>query len=71
MLQTMLAKQWADCDDLCPERLKSLPKGLTKTYEDNLKRILNQDDEDNKELTLKIVLWIANAIRPLSRSELL
>lgn len=53
------------------ERLKSLPKGLTKTYEDNLKRILNQDDEDNKELTLKIVLWIANAIRPLSRSELL
>lgn len=42
-----------------------------KTYEDNLKRILNQDDEDKKELTLKTVLWIANAIRPLSRSELL
>ena len=53
------------------ERLMSLPKGLTKAYEDNLKRILNQDDEDNKELTLKILLWIANVIRPLSRRELL
>ena len=53
------------------ERLMSLPKGVTKAYEDNMKRILKQDDEDNKELILRILLWIANAIRPLSRSELL
>ena len=53
------------------ERLKSLPKGLTKAYEANLKRILDQDDELDKKLTLKILLWIANANRPLSRKELL
>ena len=53
------------------ERLKSLPKGLTKAYEANLKRILDQDDELDKRLTLKILLWIANANRPLSRKELL
>ena len=53
------------------DRLKSLPKGLTKAYEANLKRILNQEDEADKTLTLKILLWIANANRPLSRRELL
>ena len=53
------------------ERLKSLPKGLTKAYEANLKRILDQDDELDTRLTLKILLWIANAKRPLSRKELL
>ena len=53
------------------ERLISLPKGLTKAYEANLKRILDQDDELDKRLTLKILLWIANAKRPLSRKELL
>ncbi len=53
------------------ERLKSLPKGLTKAYEANLKRILDQDDDLDKRLTLKILLWIANANRPLSRKELL
>ena len=52
-------------------RLISLPKGLTKAYESNLKRILDQDDELDKRLTLKILLWIANAKRPLSRKELL
>lgn len=52
-------------------RLKSLPKGLTKAYEANLKRILNQEEEEDKILTLKILLWIANANRPLSRRELL
>ena len=53
------------------ERLKSLPKGLTEAYEANLKRILDHDDELDKRLTLKILLWIANANRPLSRKELL
>ena len=53
------------------ERLKSLPKGLTKAYEANLKRILDQDDEWDRKLTLRILLWIANANRPLSRKELL
>ncbi len=53
------------------DRLKSLPKGLTKAYEANLKRILNQEDEADKILALKILLWIANANRPLSRKELL
>lgn len=53
------------------KRLKSLPKGLTEAYKANLKRILDQDDESDKRLTLKILLWIANAKRPLSRKELL
>ena len=52
-------------------RLESLPKGLTKAYEVNLKRILNQEEEEDKILTLNILLWIANAQRPLSRKELL
>ena len=52
-------------------RLKSLPKGLTKAYEANLKRILNQEEEEDKILTLRILLWIANANRSLSRKELL
>ena len=53
------------------DRLKSLPKGLTKAYEANLKRILNQEEDLDRTMTLKILLWIANAKRPLSRKELL
>ena len=53
------------------DRLKSLPKGLTEAYEANLKRISIQEEERDKTLTLKILLWIANAKRPLSRRELL
>ena len=52
-------------------RLESLPTGLTKAYEANFKRILNQEEEEDKSLTLNILLWIANARRPLSRMELL
>ena len=52
-------------------RLESLPTGLTRAYEENFKRILNQEEEEDKFLTLKILLWIANARRPLSRMELL
>ena len=51
------------------ERLKSLPKGLTKAYEANLKRVLDQDDDLDKRLTLRILLWIANTNRPLSRKS--
>lgn len=53
------------------DRLKSLPRGLTKAYEANLKRILNQEEELDKTMTIKILLWIANANRSLSRKELL
>ena len=53
------------------DRLITLPQGLTRAYEANLKRILNQEDEGDKILTLRILLWIANANRSLSRKELL
>lgn len=52
------------------KRIGSLPKGLSKAYEANLKRILDLEDEDDKELTSKILLWIVNANRTLSRKEL-
>ena len=52
-------------------RLKSLPTGLAKAYEANLKRILSQEEKSDKIMIQKILLWIANASRPLTRKELL
>ena len=53
------------------QRLLSLPKDLRAAYEANLKRILTQADEEDGRLICRILLWLANARRPLKKEELL
>ncbi|KAK4170041.1 ankyrin repeat-containing domain protein [Cladorrhinum sp. PSN259] len=49
--------------------LRTLPKELDQTYEEAMRRIENQN-EDDRELAWKILRWIALANRPLKRSEI-
>jgi len=49
--------------------LKTLPKELDLTYEEAMKRIEDQD-EDDRELAWKILSWIALASRPLKKTEI-
>jgi ankyrin repeat protein len=51
-------------------KMKALPKGLPGVYELSLRRILDQKDEFSRERALKILLWVTNAKRALSKEEL-
>lgn len=49
--------------------LKQLPREIDHTYEEALKRIGDQN-QDDRELADKVLMWIAFAFRPLSMLEL-
>ena len=49
--------------------LKNLHKGIEDTYEEALERVQNQN-QDDRELANKTLLWISFALRPLSITEL-
>ena len=51
-------------------KLESLPRGLDGIYEQSMERILKEKSESVRTVALRILLWIANAMRPLSRDEL-
>jgi ankyrin repeat protein len=51
------------------EALKVLPKDLESTYEDTMRRIERQNDDD-RDLAQRILTWIPNAKRPMSVAEL-
>ena len=51
------------------EALVNLPKGLDDTYEEAMVRINGQNQED-RELAEKVLMWITRAKRPLSIKEL-
>ncbi|KAJ7266772.1 ankyrin repeat domain-containing protein [Mycena rebaudengoi] len=51
------------------EALKSLPTDLENTYDDAMDRIEAQSQED-RDIAKRILIWIANAKRPLSVAEL-
>ena len=51
------------------EALSNLPKGLDDTYEEAMVRINGQNQED-RELAEKVLMWITCAKRPLSVREL-
>ncbi|KAJ7688184.1 ankyrin repeat-containing domain protein [Mycena rosella] len=51
------------------EALQHLPKDLDHTYDEALERINRQNEED-KQLGLLALTWVANVKRPLSVSEL-
>ncbi|KAH8880540.1 ankyrin, partial [Thozetella sp. PMI_491] len=48
--------------------LKTLPKELDKTYDEAMKRIADQN-EDDRELAWKILSWVCLANRPLKKEE--
>jgi ankyrin repeat protein len=51
------------------EALKVLPKDLESTYDDAMRRIERQNDDD-RDLAQRILTWIPNAKRPMSVAEL-
>ncbi|KAJ7440455.1 ankyrin repeat domain-containing protein, partial [Mycena latifolia] len=51
------------------EALRHLPKNLNHTYEEAMNRIKNQN-EDDRQLALQALTWVAYAKRPLSVAEL-
>ncbi|KAJ7444049.1 ankyrin repeat-containing domain protein [Mycena latifolia] len=51
------------------EALQHLPKGLNYTYEEAMNRIKSQN-EDDRQLALQALTWVAYAKRPLSVAEL-
>ncbi|KAJ7443981.1 ankyrin repeat-containing domain protein [Mycena latifolia] len=51
------------------EALQHLPKDLNHTYEEAMTRIKNQN-EDDRQLALQALTWVAYAKRPLSVAEL-
>ncbi|KAJ7483684.1 ankyrin repeat domain-containing protein [Mycena latifolia] len=51
------------------EALQHLPEGLQQTYDEAMERINYQTEED-RELGLLALTWVANAKRPLSAAEL-
>jgi hypothetical protein len=51
-------------------KMKALPQGLPAVYEFSLRRILGHKDEFSRERALKILLWVTNAKRALSKEEL-
>ncbi|KAJ6571215.1 ankyrin repeat-containing domain protein, partial [Mycena capillaripes] len=51
------------------DTLNNLPKDLNYTYENAMKRIETQDQED-KKMAHSTLIWVANAKRPLKVSEL-
>ncbi|KAJ7444224.1 ankyrin repeat domain-containing protein [Mycena latifolia] len=51
------------------EALQHLPKDLQHTYDEAMERINHQNEED-RQLGLLALTWVANAKRPLSAAEL-
>ncbi|KAJ7444021.1 ankyrin repeat-containing domain protein [Mycena latifolia] len=51
------------------EALQHLPQNLNHTYEEAMNRIKNQNEED-RQLALQALTWVAYAKRPLSVAEL-
>lgn len=51
-------------------KMKALPQGLPGVYDFSLRRILYHKDEFSRERALKILLWVTNAKRALSKEEL-
>ena len=51
------------------QALKNLPKGMNQTYDEAMKRIQQQDEED-RTLAYRVLSWIVFAYRPLSVEEL-
>ncbi|KAJ6477191.1 ankyrin repeat-containing domain protein [Mycena vitilis] len=51
------------------EALKNLPKDLNRTYDEAMRRIDSQN-EDDRTLALQALGWISKAVRPLSAREL-
>ncbi|KAJ7440422.1 ankyrin repeat domain-containing protein [Mycena latifolia] len=51
------------------EALQHLPQNLNHTYEEAMNRIKNQNEED-RQLAIQALIWVAYAKRPLSVAEL-
>ncbi|KAJ7443994.1 ankyrin repeat domain-containing protein [Mycena latifolia] len=51
------------------EALQHLPKDLSHTYDEAINRIKNQNEED-RQLAIQALTWVAYAKRPLSVAEL-
>ena len=49
--------------------LKTLPEGLHGTYDEVMRRIESQNDDD-KQLARRVLFWIFYALRPLTLGEL-
>jgi hypothetical protein len=49
--------------------LENLPAGVNATYDEAMERIRRQDEED-RNLAERVLLWITHAYRPLSHQEL-
>ena len=52
-------------------KLHLIPTGLDKVYELSMKRIFDEEDGERRQLALRLLLWVANAKRRLSRNEVL
>ena len=49
--------------------LENLPPELDESYEQTIERIKGQG-KDYSELAMRVLLWVSNAVRPLSPVEL-
>ena len=51
--------------------IEELPEGLDTVYEWSMTRILRQPSRAARERALNLLLWTTNALRPLSREEMM
>jgi serine/threonine-protein phosphatase 6 regulatory ankyrin repeat subunit B len=51
------------------EALKTLPTGIFETYDDVIRRIEDQN-EDDRMLARKVLMWLSLSLRPLTMEEL-
>lgn len=51
--------------------IEELPEGLDTVYEWSMARILRQNSHAARERALNLLLWTTNALRPLSRGEMM
>ena len=52
------------------ETLQNLPTGIRDTYEQAMSRIEEKNNDDDREMAMNLLLWIAFARRPLTVSEI-
>ena len=52
-------------------KLSTLPTGLRDAYSTYLRRVMGRADDIDRLLICRILLWLANACRPLKRKELM
>jgi hypothetical protein len=62
--------KWARTANEIKAKMKALPHGLPGVYELSLRRIIDNKDEFSRDRALKILLWVTNAKRALSKEEL-